>query len=369
MVNIDPNSVDAIQDSLHAWYRIHHRRLPWRASRDPYEIWVSEVMLQQTQVKTVIPYYHRFLRQFPDLAALAQSNPEQVLKLWEGLGYYARARNLQRGARVVMSDYGGVIPSRWGDFRQLPGAGDYITAAVLSIAFNQPYAVVDGNVKRVLARLLVLDTPVNQGPAGLFKPAAAALLDPLQPGLHNQALMELGALICSPKTPQCRSCPLNPLCQAHLKGWVDQFPKRRPPRKVPTHRVAVGVVRQGNRVLITRRPDRGLLGGLWEFPGGRIDPPETPAQACAREIVEETGLTVRVAAPLAEVRHAYTHFKVELSVFICDYQRGRVALNGPVDHCWITLDEMEKFAFPKANHKFMPQLRAFFRTQPADKNS
>jgi A/G-specific adenine glycosylase len=361
MVQIDPSIVTDIQAKLHAWYRAYQRRLPWRSTREPYEIWVSEVMLQQTQVKTVVPYYRRFLKRFPDLAALAAADLELVLKLWEGLGYYARARNLHRAARVVVGTHGSVIPDQWKDFRQLPGAGDYISAAVLSIAFDRPHAVVDGNVKRVLARLLVLETPVNQGAAGIFKAAAEALLDASQPGLHNQALMEVGALICKPKNPQCPTCPLNPQCRAWLEGRVTQFPKRRASRKVPTQRVAVGVVVRKGRVLITRRPNQGLLGGLWEFPGGRIEPSETPAQACVREIAEETGLSVGIVAHLAAVKHAYTHFKVEVAVFICAYQGGEVRLNGPVDHRWIRLDQMEQFAFPKANHKFMPKLKAFIK--------
>jgi len=357
---LSPQTVAALQTEIHAWYRGHQRPLPWRKTRDPYRIWVSEVMLQQTQVQTVIPYYRDFLEQFPDAASLAGARLEHVLKAWEGLGYYARARNLHRAAQIVMEHHQGKIPDQWKAFRQLPGAGDYITAAVLSLAFGQPYAAVDGNVKRVLARLLVQKTPVNQGTAAAFTRAAAELLDRRRPGLHNQAMMELGALVCTPKKPRCAACPVNRYCLARQQDCVDRYPFRRPSPRIPTRHVAAGVVVRGGQLLITRRPPRGLLGGLWEFPGGGIESAETPQQACVREIAEETGLLVTVEHKLASVKHAYTHFKVVLEVFLCHYQGGEVVLNGPVDHCWITPDQISQYPFPRANHKFIPIINELF---------
>jgi A/G-specific adenine glycosylase len=352
-----PPAGGAIRRRLLAWYGRNRRSLPWRKTRDPYRIWVSEVMLQQTQVATAIPYYRRFIDRFPTLRALAQADLDAVLKLWEGLGYYARARNLHRACALVLTHHGGRVPGDWEPFRALPGVGDYIAAAVLSIAFERPFAVVDGNVKRVLARLFALPAPVNR-PAShkSFQAAADRLLDRRRPGDFNQALMELGALVCTPAAPQCPLCPLSRYCTAFKAGAIARYPRRRPSRPVPEVEIAVGVVFKQASVLITRRPEKGLLGGLWEFPGGKLREGESPAAACAREIKEEVGLAVRVAAPLAVVRHAYSHFRVRLHVFRCRYTGGRVRRNGPVEHRWVRLAALDRFAFPGANRKFMPLL-------------
>ena len=341
---------------LLSWYDANRRALPWRRTRDPYCIWVSEVMLQQTQVRTVVPYYERFLLRFPSVAHLAAADEQAVLKCWEGLGYYARARNLHRAARRVAEL--GRLPDRWDEFRALPGVGDYIAAAVLSIAFDRPHAVVDGNVKRVLARLFAIDTPVNAPAArGAFQAHADRMLDRRRPGDFNQAAMELGALVCTPRTPACAQCPLAALCRACRDGAVERFPRRSVRRPVPEVEAAVGVIRRNGRLLVTRRPADGLLGGLWEFPGGKIRPGEDPADACVREIAEEVGLQVTVTEALARVRHAYTHFRVRLHVFVCRVRAGRVRLKGPVAFRWVRLAELEQLALPRANHKFIALLK------------
>ncbi|MFZ0614396.1 MAG: A/G-specific adenine glycosylase [Desulfobacterales bacterium] len=343
---------------LVAWYHAHRRPLPWRETTEPYPVWVSEVMLQQTTVKTVLPYYRRFMTRFPALADLARADLHDVLMAWEGLGYYARARNLHRAARIVCDRHESLVPADANAFRRLPGVGDYIAAAVSSIAFDQPHAVVDGNVKRVLARLLLIDIPVNRPDAHkAFKAAAASLLDATQPGAFNQALMELGALICTPRRPACSDCPIKKHCRAERQGQVGEFPKRLRKPPTPLHPVAVGVVFKGRRVLITRRRPDGLLGGLWEFPGGRVRDGETPADACLREIREEVNLTVAIDSHLARIRHADTHFKIVMDVYRCRYVSGQVTLNGPTDHRWVELDELAGFPFPKANLKFMPLLK------------
>ena len=340
------------------WYRRHHRRLPWRETDDSYRIWVSEVMLQQTQVQTVLPYYQQFLRDFPDVQTLANANLQAVLKAWEGLGYYARARNMHRSARAILEQHAGKFPDSWDVLRKLPGIGDYIASAVLSIAFNQPYAVVDGNVKRVLARLYEISEPVsNLSSYKIFKGVADGLLDRRHPGMFNQALMELGALVCKPKKPDCNGCPVHSLCRANQAGHVDQFPKRIRKSKTPLHNIAVGVVYKNNHMLITRRKPEGLLGGLWEFPGGKIGKHERPEQACVREIKEELNLSVEITGHIAQVKHAYTHFRIIMEVFSCRYMSGDVRLNGPVDFRWITLGEIDQYPFPKANHKFFHLLR------------
>ncbi|UCH24043.1 MAG: A/G-specific adenine glycosylase [Deltaproteobacteria bacterium] len=340
------------------WYQKHHRKLPWRQTKDPYGIWVSEVMLQQTQVNTVLPYYREFLEHFPDLKSLAAADLQTVLKVWEGLGYYARARNLHRAARVVAEAFDGIIPANWQDFRKLPGVGDYIAAAVLSIAFNQPYAVIDGNVKRVLARLRRIESPVNKSSSyKIFRDAADKLLDPENPATFNQAIMELGAVVCTPNNPKCACCPLQRDCLAYRTSMVEGYPKKLKAAPLPLYHIAVGVVAKNNQVLITQRKPEGLLGGLWEFPGGRIERDEDPETACIREIKEEVNLIVKIDSYVTRVKHAYTHFKIVLDVFCCRYIRGKVKLNGPVDHRWIRLNQIDKFPFPKANHKFIPYLK------------
>ena len=352
--------IETFRKKLTEWYAGNRRELPWRNTTDPYRIWVSEVMLQQTQVKTVLPFYHRFLTRFPDIQELAEADVQEVLKVWEGMGYYGRARNLFRSAGMVVEQYEGMIPDKWVDFRNLPGVGDYIAAAVLSIAFGKAYPVVDGNVKRVLARLLLLEDPANQSTYGKsFSLAAETFLDRQNPGTYNQAMMELGAMVCRPQQPLCTKCPVNGFCSAQQAGRVSEFPKKVNKDPTPRHSIAVGVVFKNCDVLITRRRPEGLLGGLWEFPGGKIRDGERAEAACVRELKEEVNLNVNVDSHLCSVRHAYTHFRIVMDVFCCSYVSGRVSLNGPVDHRWIPLHELDNYPLPKANHKFLPQLREY----------
>jgi A/G-specific adenine glycosylase len=350
--------IASIQKNLMTWYDTNQRRLPWRETTDPFAIWVSEVMLQQTQVKTVIPYYLKFMERFPSVKDLAAADLEQVLKAWEGLGYYARARNLHKAAVLVAREPGGKIPDQFAPFLALPGVGDYIASAVQSIAFGHCHAVVDGNVKRVLARLFCLEHPVNQPSAHKpFKAMAQTLLERTDPAAFNQAMMELGALVCTPATPNCKGCPLAGQCAALETQTVDRFPVRLPSRRVPTRAIAVGIVRKNGRLLITRRQLDGLLGGLWEFPGGKLETGEDSRSACVREIREETGIHVRIDSFLTRIKHAYTHFKIEMDVFYCHYVSGEIALNGPIDYKWIQISEIDGFTFPKANLKFISLIK------------
>lgn len=342
---------------LMTWYARHRRQLPWRDSRDPYAIWVSEVMLQQTQVNTVRPYYAKFLHAFPRPADLARADTQAVLKVWEGLGYYARARNLHEAAKLVTEKYGGKVPDNWEEFRKLPGVGEYIASAVLSIAFGRAHAVVDGNVKRVLARLFLIDDPVNEGRSQkVFKAAATALLDNTAPGRFNEAMMELGALVCRPRGPVCPRCCLAAFCAARRLLRVDQYPKRGARKSVPTHHIATGVLRKRGKLLITQRKSQGLLGGLWEFPGGKVKSGEGAERACLREIHEETGIVAEIDRHLTRVKHAYTHFKIEMDVFSCRFVSGRVRLNGPQAFRWIRPNQIREFPLPKANLKFISLL-------------
>lgn len=347
-----------IRDRLGQWYRQNQRSLPWRDTQDPYKIWVSEVMLQQTQVKTVLPYYHAFMEKFPDVHSLAQTDLQTLLKNWEGLGYYARARNLHKAAQIVSTEMHGLVPEDYPTFRKLPGVGEYIAAAVLSIAFNHPRPVVDGNVKRVLARLFCLEKPVNQnGIAETFQQHAERLLDRNRPGEFNQAMMELGATVCRPGNPTCAACPLTPFCLARKNNVVEKYPVRLETRPIPEYPIAVGVIYKNQQVLITRRKPVGLLGGLWEFPGGKIQTPETAEQACLREIKEEVNLEVEIIDYLTRVKHAYTHFKIVVEVFCCRFLGGEIRLTEADDYRWVSLDEIDAFPFPAANLKFIPLLK------------
>ncbi len=354
-----PSANEAIRRALADWFEHNRRDLPWRRTRDPYAIWISEVMLQQTQVKTVVPYFDRFIGQFPDLPGLAQADLQRVLKAWEGLGYYSRARNLHRAARIMVERGLDGLPRDRAAVRLLPGVGDYIAAAVLSIAFDQAYAVVDGNVKRVLARLLRLETPVS-GPAGhkLFQQAADQLLDTCQPGRHNQAMMELGALVCTPRQPRCADCPLTEYCAAFKADLVDHYPRRGPKRGIGEQQWACALVLKNDRFLLTRRAGEGLLAGLWEFPGGRLCPEDEPAQACLRLIRESVGVQAAILCPAGMVRHTFTHFKLRLHLFVCRWVGGRVRRNGPDAHQWVHANQLDTFALHRAAHKAWPAMCA-----------
>jgi A/G-specific adenine glycosylase len=340
------------------WYAAHKRRLPWRETSDPYAIWVSEVMLQQTRVDTVISYYSRFMERFATVEQLAKADLQTVLKLWEGLGYYSRARNLHRAAGQVVTQFDSIVPDTPKEFQSLPGVGDYICAAVLSIAFGRVLPVVDGNVKRVLARLLEIDTPVNRGSAHKqFLKPAQNLISPRHPADFNQALMELGALVCRPKKPDCGHCPLADLCLAKNSGTIDQFPKREAKRKTPHRHLAIGVVIKKGKLLVVQRPLDGLLGGLWEFPALPAGKHPAAERKFEKAFQDETGLDVAVERRLARIRHAYTHFTITGDVYLCRYAGGRVRLKSAIDHRWTSLHMLSRLPLHKANHKFMDALK------------
>lgn len=348
-----------VRRQLLAWYAANRRRLPWRETSDPYAIWVSEVMLQQTQVATAIPYYRRFMDHFPALEPLARAEIQAVLKLWEGLGYYSRARNLHRAAGEVMSRFNGRIPEDPLLFQSLPGVGDYIAAAVTSIAFGRVLPVVDGNVKRVLARLLEIDTPVNRGGAHkTFTVPAARLICPEQPADFNQAMMELGALVCRPKNPECEICPLAGLCLACRHHRTADYPKRQPSRKIPHRHMAIGVILKKGNMLAVRRPTDGFLGGLWEFPGAPIADKPMNRHGVETMLRDLTGLTVAMERRLTRIRHAYTHFTLTGDVYLCRHVAGRVRLKDASGHRWVTLGSITHLPLHKATHKFLDALSA-----------
>lgn len=358
-------TVNHFQKDLIEWYKKNQRPLPWRQTTDPYHIWVSEVMLQQTQVKKVLQYYSDFIGQYPDIHALAAADLQQVLKSWELLGYYARARHLHQAAQVVAEKFQGDVPSDYSQFRQLPGVGDYIAAAVTSLAFNKPYPVVDGNVKRVLSRIFVIRSPVNRSSSSqIFQQAVNHLFAKKNPAQFNQALMELGALLCRPRQPQCDKCPVKIYCRAYATNKQHKYPTKVKRNAVPGYHITVGVIQKDGQLLITQRPPAGLLGGLWEFPGGKIKKGESATEALRREIKEEVNLQIKIDEYLTRVKHAYSHFEIVMEVFLATYLSGTIKLRGAVDYRWISLSDIESYPFPAANHKFFPLLRERLFTNP-----
>jgi len=353
--------IAAIRRGLLRWYARHGRDLPWRGSGDPdpYAVWVSEVMLQQTQVATVEAYWRRFLRRFPTVRALARARLDAVLKAWEGLGYYGRARNLHAAARQVVAERGGRLPTTAADLAKLPGIGRYTAGAITSIAFGADEAVLDGNVTRVLCRTFAVAADPKTAPTReKLWSLARNLIRAGRAGAVNQAAMDLGATVCLPRGPKCDACPLRRACRAHGSGRQETYPRKSPRKAVPHYDVVAGVVRRRGRILIGRRRPEGLLGGLWEFPGGKVEPGEMHADALAREVREETGVVVRVGRPIATVRHAYSHFRITLRAFACQAVAGRARPIGCDAVKWVRPADLTRYAFPAANAKVLAALRA-----------
>ncbi len=352
--------MSALAEALLAWYAQHARDLPWRGQDNPYAIWVSEVMLQQTQVATVRPYFARWMARFPTIEALAQADEQEVLALWEGLGYYRRARALHRAAREVVARFQGRLPTDPETLQTLPGIGKYTAHAIASLAFGRDVPALDGNVKRVLARVFALETPVDTaaGEKALWE-LAAAHLPPGRAAEYNQALMDLGATVCTPQQPRCAQCPLAPFCQARQQGDPLAFPKKRRRQPQPHYQVVAAVILKADgRVLIAQRPPDGLLGNLWEFPGGKIEAGESQEAALQREIREELAAEIVVQAPFGVYRHAYTHFRVTLFAFLARLQRGEPRPVQVQALRWVLPAELDAFPMGKIDRQIARRLQA-----------
>ncbi len=330
------------------WYNPSNRVMPWRGEKDAYPIWVSEIMLQQTKVDTVRPYYLRWVARFPNIQSLASATEAEVLKVWEGLGYYARARNMLKAARVIMEIFGGEFPHRLEDIRSLPGIGAYTAAAIASIAFGLNEPVIDGNIRRVLARVKNIRGPLGNSIAEMdFLSAARDLLPDGQAGDFNQAMMDLGATICIPHQPHCDECPVQQFCTAFRTGTQVELPVIPPKPQVPRIEVTAAVIHRGEEVLIAHRPAHGLLGGMWEFPGGKMEPGETDEESLAREIREELGAEVEVGAKLGSYKHAYTHFRVTLTAYHCRVASGEPRALEASEIRWVTITQLGTFPMGK----------------------
>jgi len=337
--------------ALLAWYDRHARVLPWRARRgerpDPYSVWLSEIMLQQTTVKTVAPYYARFLQRWPTIATLAAASLDDVLREWAGLGYYARARNLHACARAVVEQHGGIFPSDADALRALPGIGDYTAAAVAAIAFDAPAVPVDGNVERVVTRLFAVDEALPAAKPAI-KQLATSLLPPRRAGDFAQALMDLGASLCSPKRPACALCPWSEPCVARARGQQETFPRKAPKREGRLRRGAAYVVlRADGRVLLRRRPEKGLLGAMTEVPGSEWVHHFDEADALAAAPRFKRANWRRLAGV---VRHVFTHFPLELAVFTAQVPRGTAAPKGAR---WVRVADLAGEALPKVMRKVL----------------
>jgi A/G-specific adenine glycosylase len=329
---------------LLTWFARHRRDLPWRRDRDPYRIWVSEVMLQQTQVATVVPYFERFVRRLPTLADLAAADEQEVLRLWEGLGYYRRARDLHRAARQLLTDHGGRLPDDPHVVAGLPGVGRYMLGAVLSQAFDRRLPIVDTNTQRVLCRLLGQTEDPRRGPTRRWLwQAAEAILPARRVGDFNQALMELGALVCTPTAPRCAACPLADLCVARQNGLQEVIPP--PASALPTVAVdeAAVVVRRGDGVLLVQRPETGRWAGMWEFPHAALEGAERHEDAAARVVSELTGLRADLGGELLTVRHGVTRFRITLVCFEARYRGGTFRSHFYRRAAWLRPEELSAY--------------------------
>ena len=339
---------------LLAWFRRNARDLPWRRSRDPYLVLVAEILLQQTRLEMMLPYYERFTKAFPTVSDLAGADEDRLMKLWEGLGYYRRARHLHRAAKLIVNEFGGRLPQRADEWQRLPGIGRYTAGAIASIAFGERVPVLDGNVKRVLSRLFAIETCVDEAETQrLLWSIAEKLVPEKVPGDFNQALMELGSRICTPKSPRCDECPVRKRCDARALGRQRSLPVRREKRPVPHYHVVAAAIVKNGRYLLGKRPVADMLGGLWEFPGGKIKPNETHEQALVRELKEELDTEITVGPLVASVNHAYSHFKITLHVYRCRHVGGRPRPIYYTEVKWVLRRQFARYAFPTADRKVL----------------
>ncbi|WP_256479011.1 A/G-specific adenine glycosylase [Desulfomicrobium sp. ZS1] len=348
-----------IAAALLDWFSRHKRDLPWRETYSPYHVWISEIMLQQTQMERGVDYFKRWIARFPDLDSLATAQQDEVLKLWEGLGYYSRARNLHKAAQIVMDQHGGTLPTSTEALLTLPGIGPYTARAIASIAFQQDECVVDANVERVVSRLYDIEQPIKsrqtQEEVGKF---AHRLLPKGRARDFNQALMEFGSLVCSPRNPACAGCCLAECCLARKNGVQEDRPvivKAPSPIYIS---MATGVLIHDGRILTQKRLADDIWGNLWEFPGGVVETGETPGQAVVREYLEETGLIVNHPEPIASFKHSFTRYRVTLHAFRVTLLSSpeELTLKAAQEHRWAGWSEIMKLAFPAGHRKLVRHL-------------
>ncbi len=347
--------VPLFRQDLINWFTEEQRELPWRENSDPYRVWVSEIMLQQTRVDTVIPYFNRFLEWFPSLESLADADEEKVLKAWEGLGYYSRVRNLQSAVREVKEAYGGIVPDSLEEISKLKGVGPYTAGAILSIAYGKPEPAVDGNVMRVLSRILLIDEDIAKPRTRkIFEEAVRVLIDPANTSFFNQALMELGALICTPGTPSCLLCPVREHCSAFAEGMQTELPVKSSKKKSRDVKITAAVItNSAGEILIRKRPSQGLLANLWEFPSyedqsALLTRRETFKMHFQEECKEELHLNGHLIA----LDHVFSHLVWKMEVFTGQIDDlGENITDGLKPYKWVNKDQIEEYAFPVSHQK------------------
>lgn len=345
-----------LRKRLLCWFQMNKRELPWRTKYSPYEIWISEIMLQQTQVKTVLPYYLRWMERFEDVRSVAAASDDELLRYWEGLGYYSRVGNLHKTAKILVDKFDGNFPREYSQILNLPGIGPYTAGAIMSLAFNENLPIIDGNIQRLFARLFNVSTPVKGTENQKFMWEKAAQLIPAGEARNfNQGLMELGALVCTPKNPICRECPLIEFCESFKFNVVNQRPVPSERKKIKQIEAAVGVLVEKGRIFIQKRPENGLMARLWEFPGGKLEAEERPEDALVREFLEELGLHVSCLDKITTIRHAYTDFRVTLHAFSCRLLKPchKPLLRAASEARWVTREQLDEFAFPAANRRLI----------------
>ena len=345
------NAPSRLQKALLGWFAENKREMPWRKTRDPYKIWVSEIMLQQTQVVTVIPYYDRWVKRFPDVVSLAGAPPEDVLKHWEGLGYYRRARNLQAAAQKIVTEFQGKFPTNYEDVLKLPGIGRYTAGAVTSIAFGAPNPVVDGNVARVYSRLFTLKEAVDlpEGEKKLWK-IAEENLSAEDPGDFNQALMELGATVCLPVNPLCLACPVSTLCRAFETNRAADFPVKARKTETKKVRAVCGIVRKNGKILVVKRPESGRWAGMWEFPTFKVENGKS-AKEILTENLKALGFPSQIKEKLSNAKRAYTVHQETMEIFECESRSLGKVKDGQAE--WAAKEDLKKRVFPSFYVKLM----------------
>jgi A/G-specific adenine glycosylase len=327
------------------WYDSNKRILPWRENLNPYAIWISEVMLQQTRVNTVIPYYIRWIKKFPTIRSVARADLNLLFKLWEGLGYYSRCKNFYKASQIVENKYKGTIPDNYSLFRKLPGVGDYIAGAVMSIAFNKNYPAIDGNIKRVISRYLGIKNLTKRNVVRINNELKKNIIDQ-RPGDINQALMDIGSLICKPMEALCPKCPLIDNCKGFISGNPIIYPTKNKRKSIPTKEFIVVLISYNNQILINHRKDGGLLGGLWELPITEISNNCSKIDTMKKYVKNKYDFSVNVINQFDNVSHSYSHYKLLVTLFVCEIKN----INLKVGH-WINIDEIDEYAFSKINHK------------------
>jgi len=355
---MNENDVVLFQNRILDWYQLHARDLPWRHTKDPYQIWISEIMLQQTRVESVIPYYKRWMDSYRSVEELALAEEDHLLSKWEGLGYYARVQNIHKTAKIIAEKYLGKFPQNLEEVQSLPGIGRYTAGAILSIAFNKKAPILDGNIRRVFTRYFNIDTPIHtKQTETILWQLSEDLIPKTNPGDFNQALMELGALVCRPKNPLCDLCPLQPSCISNQLNIQSDRPVRKPKSTIPHLQVAAGIVLDNSQVLLAKRPHGGLLGGLWEYPGGTQESGETLVETLSREFMEELTIKIEVGNYIGTFHHAYTHYKVTLHAYFCKFLSQNIQLNFHTDVAWVSLKSLGNYPMGKLDRLISNQLQ------------